>query len=171
MNIRSPSRKAVWNIQVLIAQTKGAHEPFGAVDRWSIAPFLRTGRQFPIAAENVDAVVFPWAGAEYTIQTGDLSFTVPPPFPGGAPVGVEVDIDEADPHALVGLNARATLYRFFQVDVKYSLAFDSNEAYSRVSLMTNVFFTRNLGASWRFSYMETSAGYTQYNLLGLVAMF
>ena len=141
------------------------------LDNTVISPFLRAGKQFPIAAENVDAVVFPWAGAEYTIQTGDLSFTIPPQFPGSQPVGVEVDIDEADLHALVGLNARATLYRFFQVDAKYSLAFGAGNVYSRVSLMTNVFFTRNLGASWRFSYMETSAGYTQYNLLGLVAVF
>lgn len=137
-----------------------------------IAPFLRTGKQFPIAAKNLEALVFPWAGAEYTMQSGEISFTVPPPpFPGSQPVNVNSEIDEADIHALVGLNARAILYRFFQVDAKYSLALGADEVYNRVSLMANVFFSRNLGTSWRFSYMETSAGYTQYNLLGLVIMF
>ncbi len=136
-----------------------------------IAPFLRAGKQFPIVAENVDAVVFPWAGAEVSMQRGELEFIIPPMFFGGEPLENDLEIDQTDVLGLVGLNARATLYRLFQIDVKYSLAFGEDDVYNRVSLMTNVFFTRNVGASWRFSYMETSAGFTQYNLLGLVAMF
>ena len=133
-----------------------------------VAPFLRAGKQFPLANDWAELVIFPWAGAELDFVRGDLSFFVPFPFPGQT---VKTDLDETDLYALAGINLRSTLLRFLQLDAKYSAAFDPHSWYPRASLMTNVFLTRQLGLSYRFSYMQTSAGSTMYNIFGVVAMF
>ncbi len=133
-----------------------------------VAPFLRAGKQFLLAGDRAELVIFPWAGVELDVVRGDLSFVVPFPPPGQT---VKTDLDETDLYALAGINLRSTLLRFLQLEAKYSAAFDPHSWYPRASLMTNVFFTRQLGLSYRFSYMQTSAGSTMYNIFGVVAMF
>ncbi|TVQ35692.1 MAG: hypothetical protein EA384_15885 [Spirochaetaceae bacterium] len=136
-----------------------------------VVPFLRAGKQFPLSNRWAELVIFPWAGAEIDFIRGDLSFTVPPGDPFPPAVEVETDLDDTSLYALAGINLRSTLLRFVQLDAKYSAAFDPYTWYPRASLMTNVFFTRNLGVSYRFSYMQTSAGSTLYNIFGVVATF
>lgn len=138
-----------------------------------IAPFLRAGKQFPLSNDWAQLVIFPWAGAELDIVRGDLEFVVPAGAPPQPPFPVEQDIDLNDEsvYALAGINLRSTLFRFLQLDAKYSAAFTPHTYLPRTSLMANVFFTRNLGLSYRFSSMKNSAGSNLYHLLGVVATF
>ena len=131
-----------------------------------IAPYLRTGRQFPFGDARANVVIFPWVGGEVDFVRGDVSFGLP--FP---PFAVEEPINETDLYALAGINVRANLWRFIQIDAKYSAAFDPYTFLPRASIMTNVFFTRNLGVSYRFSAMESSAGSTVYHLFGVAGVF
>jgi hypothetical protein len=130
------------------------------------APFLRAGKQFAFKAGHAELVALPWAGAELDFARGDIALD-----PLGLAPLVTMDIDETDLYALVGLNLRLVLMRFVQIEAKYSAAFDDQNLYSRASAMANVFVTRNLGLSYRFSYMETSSGSTMYHILGAAFMF
>lgn len=134
-----------------------------------VAPYLRTGRQFPFGDARTNVVIFPWVGGEIDFVRGDVSFGLP--FP--PPFGTQVDesIDGTELYALTGLNVRATLWRFLQIDAKYSAAYDPYTFLPRASVMTNVFFSRNLGVSYRFSAMESSAGSTVYHIFGLAGVF
>ena len=132
-----------------------------------IAPFLRAGKQYPLSSDRAQLVIFPWAGAELDIVRGDLEFVVPAP-PG---MQQEIDLDDERLYALAGINLRSTLFRFIQLDAKYSAAFTRHTYLPRASLMANLFFTRNLGLSYRFSYMKNSAGSNMYHLLGTVVTF
>jgi hypothetical protein len=130
------------------------------------APFLRVGKQFTFKTGNAELVALPWAGAELDFARGDIAMD-----PVGFAPLVEMDIDETELYALSGLNLRLVLMRFVQLEAKYSAAFDDQTLLSRASVMANVFVTRTLGLSYRFSYMETSSGSTMYNILGAAVMF
>ncbi len=134
-----------------------------------VAPYLRTGRQYPFGDARTNVVIFPWVGGEVNLVGGDVSFGLPI----GPPPGMQIDesIDDTDLFALAGINVRATLWRFLQIEARYSAAFDPNTFLPRASVMTNVFFTRNLGVSYRVSAMESSTGSTVYHLFGLAGMF
>ena len=154
------------NIEVTSNGTTAALQAFELTNLISV-PFLRAGKQWQVGSGPLEAVIFPWAGAELLMQRGEVSF-LRPDGPPGTFVAVEEDIDSTDPKALSGLNLRLSLFRFLQLDGKYSLAFDTSDLHQRASLMANLFFTRNLGVSYRWSYTETGAGSTLYNIFGVV---
>ncbi|TVR05656.1 MAG: hypothetical protein EA403_02045 [Spirochaetaceae bacterium] len=133
-----------------------------------VAPYLRTGRQVPFGDARTNVVIFPWVGGEVNFVGGDVSFGLPFPPPGTT---IDESIDDIDLYALAGINVRANLWRFLQIDAKYSAAFDPYTFLPRASIMTNVFFTRNLGVSYRFSAMESSAGSTVYHIFGVAGAF
>jgi hypothetical protein len=135
-----------------------------------VAPYLRVGRQFPFGDTRTNLVIFPWVGGEVDIVRGNVSFFVPIPFD---PPGIDVTerLDATDLYGLAGINLRATLWHFLQVDAKYSGAFDAYTFLPRASVMVNGYFTRTVGLSYRFSVMETTAGDSRYHIFGVSLVF
>ena len=109
--------------------------------------------------------VFPWAGAEYDITRGDISFVVDPP---GVPADFPVDesIDDETWFGLAGVSVSATIMHFIDLQAKYKLTFNGDDQLHTFDAMANVFFTRHWGVSYRFKHMQTTAGSTSYHIGG-----
>lgn len=116
------------------------------------APFARAGRFFYISYDPVHISVLPWIGLQPEFVRGELAPS-----------------DEF--FAIAGLNVKATIFRFIEIEAKYKVTFNAGEYLNTVSGMLNVFFTRNLGISFRMKYFETTVGSNLYHIGGIAVVF
>lgn len=133
-------------------------------------PFVRTGYSLSLGPQLVRFTVFPWVGAQFEQIGGEVAGTVNLAFPPGD-IPFQTEIDESNVEALAGINTRLSLFRIVQGELKYRIAAGDDDIKNTFTGMLNVFFTRNLGVSYRMRYSETSAGTDTYNLFGVVYTF
>ena len=130
-------------------------------------PYVRAGHYFYLSpAKSLQVSVFPWAGAEYQVTRGSISF-VPP----GPPSTFTQSIDDETLYALVGLNIDVTFMHFIEVEAKYHATLNQADHLSTFDGMVNVFFTRNWGVSYRYKYMQQTNGSTSYHIFGVACAF
>ncbi len=130
-------------------------------------PYARAGHYFDFTpAKSVQLTVFPWAGAEYQVTRGEVSF-VPP----GPPSKFTQSIDDETLYGIAGLNVHATIMHFIDLEAKYSGTFNQTDYLSTFDGMVNVFFTRNWGVSYRYKYMQQTSGSTSYHIFGVAYVF
>ena len=129
-------------------------------------PYLRGGRYFYLDLAPVRLSVLPWVGIQPEFVRGELSFDLP--FP---PIEVEEEIKDDELLVIAGLNVKATILHFIELEAKYRAAFNADEYLNTVSAMVNVFFTPNVGISYRMKYFETTAGTNLYHLGGIALVF
>ena len=72
---------------------------------------------------------------------------------------------------LVGLKYNMVVYRFLDVELKSSLAFNHDEVLTRLAAMVNLYLGRHWGLSYRFLYTENISGANLYNLGGVAVVF
>jgi hypothetical protein len=130
-------------------------------------PYLRFGRYFPFDLPAVSLTLLPWAGLQPQFVRGNVSFNFGGPFPPP----VDAEIEENDLYALAGLNARAVVMHFLELEAKYHAAFGAGEYLSTVSTMVNFYLSRRLGLSYRFKFMETGSGSDSYHIGGIAIIF
>lgn len=116
-------------------------------------PFARAGRYFYFSYDPVYISVLPWVGFQSEFVRGELAFKE------------KIASDEL--FAIAGLNVKATIFRFIEVEAKYKATFNADEYLNTVSGMLNVFITRNLGISYRMKYFETTVGSNLYHMAEL----
>jgi hypothetical protein len=131
-----------------------------------IAPFLRAGRYFYFGPPTFRSYILPWFGFEYDLVRGDVSF-----LPPGPPIPVTQDIHADYLLGLVGLKYNMVVYRFLDVELKSSLAFNHDEVLTRLAAMVNLYLGRHWGLSYRFLYTENISGANLYNLGGVAVVF
>lgn len=128
--------------------------------------YLRLGRYFTFGSSNTKFSVMPWMGTELDLAEGDVSFVVP------GPTGiVQSKIEEETVLAISGINLKLFLYHIWELNIKYSAAFDAEDYYSRIKFMSNIYFSRHWALSYRFNYHETSYGPTSNHLGGITYVF
>lgn len=136
-------------------------------------PYARAGHYFFFGSpETVQLSVFPWAGAEYDISRGDLSFLIDVngPAPGGL-VPVEESTDDETLYGIAGLSVSTTIMHFVDLQAKYKATFNADDFLSTIDAMANVYFTRHWGVSYRFKYMQSTSGSTSYHIVGIAYLF
>ena len=92
--------------------------------------------------------------------------------PGPAPeITTEENIDNNDYLGIAGVNLKANLFHMLDLEAKYNGTFDTKVYYSTATAMANLFFTRQLGVSYRVKYMELEKGSDLYNIFGIAFVF
>jgi hypothetical protein len=131
-----------------------------------IVPYARFGRYFSFGSDTLSVSILPWAGMQPEWVRGDISF-----IPPGPPTPYEEKIEEYDLFGIAGINTSVSIFHFITIDAKYRGTFNSDDYFSTVDSMVNVFFTRHWGLSYRFKYSETSSGSTSYHIGGIAYVF
>jgi hypothetical protein len=119
-------------------------------------PFARIGRYFYFSYDPVHVSILPWVGFQPEFVRGDFAFE-------------KIASDEV--FAVAGLNMKATIFRFVEVEAKYKITFNPEQNLSAVSGLLNVFVNRNIGISYRMRYFETTVGSNLYHIGGIAVMF
>jgi hypothetical protein len=135
-------------------------------------PYLRAGKYFKAKYGAAEFSLLPWAGIQPEWIRGELSQTIamPPPMPG---MTIDDSMDDYRFYGLAGANLKVSLFHFIDLEGKYQATFDSKKAYSTVNAVANVFFTRSLGFSYRYKYMQSleDTGSNSYHFFGLAYLF
>ncbi|MCK9265414.1 hypothetical protein M0P98_00765 [bacterium] len=126
--------------------------------------FFRAGRSYATEGKKLNLTMMPWAGVQMDKIRGN-GF-VDYPGPGEA----FFDVVQDEYYGIVGIKLMADYCHFIQGELKYNITFN-DEYYHKVAAMLNLFFSRSLGLSYRFSYQETSVGKDVYNIFGVAVMF
>ena len=129
-------------------------------------PFARAGKYFRFKFPALALSLLPWAGIEPQWVRGEVSFDIL-----GPPPPVNEEIREYDFNGIAGLNMKGVLLHFLEAELKYQATFGGRGYFSTLSGMANLFFTRHLGLSYRFKYMETSNGADTYHIGGVAFVF
>lgn len=130
-------------------------------------PYARAGHYFYLnPATSLQISVLPWAGAQYQVTRGSVSF-VPP----GPPSTFTQSIDDETLYAMAGLNVGVTFMHFIEVEAKYHATFNQTDYLSTFDGMVNFFFTRNWGLTYRYKYMQETNGSTSYHIFGVAYVF
>jgi len=136
-----------------------------------LIPYFRFGRYFPVGKMDpkgsTSVTLLPWIGIQPEFVRGDISFNFGGPFP--PPVDEKIEEDEL--YAIAGLNARAVLYHFIELEAKYHGTFNTADYFSTVSAMMNLYASRRVGLSYRFKFMEMSSGSNTYHMGGIAFLF
>ena len=119
-------------------------------------PFVRAGRYFYFSYDPVHLSVLPWFGFQPEFVRGELA-------------NERIESDEF--FAIAGLNVKASIFHFIEVEAKFKATFNAYEYLNTVSGMLNVFLTRNLGISYRMKYFETTVGSNLYHIGGIAIVF
>jgi opacity protein-like surface antigen len=137
------------------------------------APYARAGHYFYFGSSaKVLVSVFPWLGVEYDITRGDISLVADTDGPGpGGLTPREQSLDDETLYGLTGLSLSATIMHFIELQAKYKLTFNADDLLSTWDAMSNVFFTRHWGVSYRFKYMLSTSGSTSYHIGGIAYVF
>jgi hypothetical protein len=131
------------------------------------APFVRAGRYFYFGSpDRIRSYFLPYFGLEYDIVRGDVSFV--PPVP---PEPVQEEIKSEHFFGLAGLKFKTVIYHFIDIELKSALAFNDDEALTRLAAMANLYLGRPCGLSYRFLYTETVSGSNMYNIGGIAIVF
>jgi hypothetical protein len=129
-------------------------------------PFIRAGYKFTPMSGNVKLSVLPWAGVQYEGVRGRIEVDFPVfQYP------MHADIVADHWYALAGLGVNANLFHFVDLEAKYHATFNTGALYPTASAMMNLFLTRRVGLSYRFKYMELSAGSNTYHMGGIAFVF
>jgi hypothetical protein len=136
------------------------------------APYIRFGRYFNFGNNNLKNSVLLWGGFEDDLLRGDISFNIPPKFPGMPVIPVEEKLDHDYEYALVGLTLKSTILHFIELKIKYhgKISLESDDYLNVVSFMFNTYMSRKLGISYRFKYMEETIGTNTYHMGGIALM-
>lgn len=121
--------------------------------------------------ENIELKLLPWGGYQTEIidTDGDLTIVIPGPAPD---IYSDLSDNSKNHYLMSGINISITYAHFLQMKLKYNRKFDFKEKYypDSVSAMMNVYFTKNIGLSYRFKYMEMTTGKNLYNLIGITCV-
>jgi hypothetical protein len=130
-------------------------------------PFVRALYKFTPVNGVVKLSVFPWAGGQYQGVRGKMTVDFPV-FQSPMQEGITAD----DWYALTGLGVTANILHFIDLEAKYHATYDTKTYYATASAMAFFFFTRHIGLSYRFKYMELSNGsnYLPYGRGGICSL-
>jgi len=137
------------------------------------ALYARVGWQCVLGQPLNRLDLMPWNGYEHELVRGDIAFNILPAFPGMPSVSVNDPIEDDYHYYLLGMNVRWHLYHFLEITGKYARKFslDDRKDLNTVSAMANIFFSRHLGVSYRFKYMEVSICDNTYHMAGIAVIF
>ncbi|MBN2104425.1 hypothetical protein JW835_10335 [bacterium] len=132
------------------------------------APYFRTGCYFNFGSPTKKVSILPWAGYEQDVIRGDVSFLVKE-----MAIQVNRKIKSDYEYAMIGLNARVTLFYFIDISAKWSrkISLDDHDHLNTFSGMFNLYLSRHWGLSYRYKYLEVSVCNNGYHLGGVVFMF
>lgn len=136
-----------------------------------LIPYARVGKYFVFGMGPAQISILPWVGATYESVQGTIQFSAqfgPPSVPKTL---VDSTFDDSAWYATAGINLKLTLFRLIDVEGKYQATFDGDVYHPTITVVANVFFSRNWGLSYRYKYMETSGGSDTYNLFGVAYVF
>lgn len=127
--------------------------------------YLRVGRSYDFGRDKLRYSVLPWIGGQW--DRSESSGTVD--FPG--PRFADFQIGEDSLSWIAGVNLKATVFHFIQVEAKHSITHREDDLFNRSSIMVNFLLSRNVGFSCRFNHQETSMGEDIYSMIGISVMF
>lgn len=130
-----------------------------------LSMYVRTGRYYNYEPDKLHLTLMPWIGGQFDQSHGSGLVD----FPG--PGYTTFDIDEEQISWIAGVNFKINYHHFLQVEVKPSITYHDGEYFQKRSAMVNLFFTRNVGLSYRYNYHETSSGEDSYNIFGVAVTF
>jgi hypothetical protein len=135
-------------------------------------PYLRAGKYFKTKVGPADLSLLPWAGVQPEWIRGDLSMTMPAHFPMPE-MTIDSSMDDYSLYGIAGANLKVSLFHFVDLEGKYKATFDKSGLYSSVDALANLFFTRSMGLSYRYKYMESldGTGSNSYHYFGLAYLF
>lgn len=131
-----------------------------------LIPYLRAGKYFKFSAGPADFSLLPWAGIQPQWVWGDL--VIDPPGPSSA---TSSSLDEFVFYGIAGINLKATLFHFVDLEGKYQATFDASDYYSTFNATANLYFSRSWGLSYRFKHMTTSQGSNAFHYIGVAYIF
>lgn len=131
-----------------------------------LIPYLRAGKYFKFSAGPADFSFLPWAGIQPQWVWGDLNM-----FPGPFPPPVHTSLDEFVFYGIAGINLKATLFHFVDLEGKYQATFDASDYYSTFNATANLYFSRSWGLSYRFKHMTNSQGSNAFHYIGVAYIF
>lgn len=127
--------------------------------------YLRIGRKYDYNPGGVNCSFLPWIGGQLD-QTRGTGLVDPY---GPAIIPIKTDDDQYS--WIAGINLKVDFHHFLQLEAKHSIAYNNDDTLNRSSAMANLFFTKNLGLSYRYNYHQTTVGKDSYNILGLAVLF
>lgn len=136
-----------------------------------LIPYARVGKYFVFGMGPAQISILPWVGATYESVQGTVQFSAQFGPPSVPKTSVDSTFDDSAWYATAGINLKLTLFRFIDVEGKYQATFDGDVYHPTITVVANVFFSRNWGLSYRYKYMETSGGSDTYNLFGVAYVF
>ncbi|MCJ7812106.1 hypothetical protein MUP95_02140 [bacterium] len=137
------------------------------------APYLRMGRYYNLGFSRIESSGLLWLGYEQNILNMDLSFTIPPMNPYMPEIPIAQTLNKNYHYFIAGIAYKTTLYHFLEIELKFYKKFDLNtdKTLNDGSIMTNLYFSRKWGISYRFKYMELVIGENRYHFGGIVFIF
>lgn len=146
--------------------------PAFAMDTTVLIPYLRAGKYFRTRVGPASLSALPWAGIQPQWIRGDLDMTVTIPFPPpGHNMAISTSLDDEDLFGIAGLNLKATLFHFIDLEGKYQATFNGDDWFNTYNATVNVFLSRSWGLSYRFKDMESTEGGNTYHYFGAAYVF
>lgn len=129
--------------------------------------YLRFGKYVNLGqtSDPVHLTILPWIGGELDHSRG----TGLVDFPGPGSVGFQINDDQYS--WIAGINFRLTIYHFIDIEAKHMITYNHDQCYNKSTALVNLFFSRNLGLSYRYNIQEDSMGKDSYGLWGIVFMY
>jgi hypothetical protein len=127
--------------------------------------YLRIGRYYDFGNDQLHCSVLPWAGWEWDRTDGEGFVAISPRY------SVKFPMDDEQSTLLVGLNFKMTFHHFLQAELKHSVVCDHDDYLNRSSAMVNLFFTKNIGLSYRYNRQELAMGTDEHSMLGIAVVF
>jgi hypothetical protein len=135
-------------------------------------PYLRTGKFFRTRIGPAALSALPWVGIQPEWVWGDMVIRVFVPFPPpGATQEVSESLDDFTFYGTAGLNLKATLFHFVDLEGKYQATFNASGRYDIFNATVNLFLSRNWGLSYRFKDMTSSHGSNRFHYFGVSYVF
>jgi hypothetical protein len=133
-----------------------------------LVPYLRAGKYLKADLGPAELSLLPWIGVEPQWTWGSLDISMTTPM---GPIEVSESLDDDAVYAIAGLNAKARLFHFLDLEAKYQGTFDESDYFSTFNGVAFVYLSRSWGLSYRFKYMENGQGSETYHLFGVAYVF
>jgi hypothetical protein len=131
-----------------------------------LIPYLRAGKYFKASVGPAELSLLPWAGIEPQWAWGDLKMSMP--FP---PMTIKQSLDDSTFYGIAGVNLKANLFHFIDLEGKYQAAFNKSDYLNSVQAVAFLYLSRSWGLSYRYQYMETTQGSDGYHYFGVAYVF
>lgn len=135
------------------------------MDLTNTSYYLRVGRSYDFGRDKLRYSILPWVGGQWDRSEGSGTADFPGPRLAGFQIG------EDSESWIAGVNFKATIFHFIQVEAKHSVTYHEDDLFNRSSFMVNFLLSKNVGLSYRYNHQEMPMGEDNYSMIGLTVFF